>query len=95
MTPEEVLNVMGEPFAIRAAKLYENEEWQEVWEYIPPVVSVAGFSERYDKTYWIQFENGKVVMWGQPQDFSGESSVSSPSGSGPAVLEYNPNREQR
>jgi outer membrane protein assembly factor BamE (lipoprotein component of BamABCDE complex) len=95
MTPEEVLDIMGKPFAIRAAKLYENEEWQEVWEYIPPVFSVAGFSDRYDRDYWILFENGKVVQWGQPLDFTGETSVTQSTSQKPSVLEYSPEKEKR
>jgi hypothetical protein len=26
----------------------------------------------YPKTYWVFFENGKVVQWGEPGDFSGQ-----------------------
>ena len=71
MGPDQVKKVMGEPFTIRAAKQYENGESTAVWEYIAPVFSSAAFSDKYDKTYWIIFENGKVVQWGEPGDFSG------------------------
>ena len=71
MDPEQVQKIMGPPFTIRAAKQYENGESTAVWEYIAPVFSSAAFSDKYDKTYWIMFENGKVVQWGEPGDFSG------------------------
>ena len=73
MSADQVVDKMGEPFAIRAAKAYENNEWAEVWEYIPSMFSV------YPKGYWVYFENGKVVQWGEPGDFSG---------GGQAVSEY-------
>jgi len=94
MTPDEVLDVMGEPFAIRAAKVYENEEWQEAWEYIPPVFSVAGFADRYDKTYWLIFQNGKLVQWGEPLDLTGETSAQESETQKSVVLEYTPQREE-
>lgn len=91
MVPEEVLKVMGEPFTVRAAKVYEEEQWQEAWEYIPPVFSVAGLAERYDKTYWLVFENGKLVQWGEPGDFSGKSTAALPSGESLfPVIDYTP-----
>ena len=39
------------------------------------------------KVYWIYFENGKVVQWGEPGDFSGSAAS--------AVKEYNPNKGAR
>lgn len=76
MTPDEVRDAMGDPFAIRAAKVYENEETSEIWEYIPPVFSIAGFADRYDKEYRLVFENGRLVQWGEPGDLSYDSSLS-------------------
>jgi hypothetical protein len=75
-TPDDVLQKMGKPFAVRAAKVYEDTETSEVWEYIAPVFSLGFFSDDYDKTFWVMFENGKVVQWGVPGDFSGSDSIS-------------------
>ena len=81
MEPEAVQEAIGKPFTIRAAKVYQGEEWAEVWEYLPPVFTWN------PKTYWVYFENGKVVQWGEPGDFSGTIA--------PAVREYNPNKSAR
>lgn len=75
MSPDEVREVMGSPFAVRAAKVYEGGMTAEVWEYVPPVFSRAAFSDKYDKTYWVFFEAGRVVQWGEPGDFSGTDTV--------------------
>lgn len=75
-TPDDVTQKLGRPFVIRAAKIYENDETTEVWEYIPPVISWAILLDRYDKEYWVIFENGKVVQWGVPGDFSGQDTIS-------------------
>lgn len=74
MTPDEVIRQIGKPYTIRAAKVYEDNEWAEVWEYLPPSLTWN------PKTYWVYFENGKVVQWGEPGDFTG--------GSGANVSEY-------
>ena len=71
MEPAQVKDIMGPPFTVRASKQYENGESMEVWEYIAPYFSLAAWDDKYDKTYWIVFENGKVVQWGEPGDFSG------------------------
>jgi hypothetical protein len=76
MDPDQVLKIMGPPFTIRASKQYEKGETTAVWEYIAPVFSSAAFSDKYDKTYWIMFENDKVVQWGEPGDFSGTDTIS-------------------
>jgi hypothetical protein len=86
MVPEEVLGVMGEPYTIRAAKLYEDGNFQEVWEYIPSVFSVALFADRYDKTVWTYFDGGKLVQWGEPADFTGTSTLTE--SDLPAVQEF-------
>lgn len=65
MSPEEVAKQVGKPYTVRAGKVYEDGQWTEVWEYIPPALTW------YPKTYWIFFENGKVVQWGEPGDFLG------------------------
>lgn len=86
MTHDEVLDVMGRPYAVRAAKLYRDGNWLEVWEYIPSVFSVALFADRYDKDYWVVFEGGKVVQWGEPGDWAGRTDQ---------VEEYIPERRGR
>lgn len=80
MEPEAVREAIGKPFAIRAAKVYDNEEWTEVWEYLPPTFTWE------PKTYWVYFENGKVVQWGEPGDFTGSPTT---------VREYNPTKSGR
>lgn len=72
MTPDDVRKVMGDPYTIRAAKIYEDGEWAEVWEYLPPPLTLN------PKTFWIYFENGKVVQWGEPGDFAGKSGPNVP-----------------
>ena len=82
MEPDDVQDAIGKPFTIRAAKMYASgEEWSEVWEYLPPAFTWN------PKTYWVYFENGKVVQWGEPGDFTGSVSL--------AVREYNPNKSAR
>ncbi len=71
MTPDEVTDVMDEPTTIRAAKVYEDGQTQQVWEYIHR----WSFDPR---DYWVFFENDKVVQWGNPGDFSGKSGRSVP-----------------
>ena len=77
MSPEQVTQTIGEPYTIRAAKVYEDGRKTEVWEY------TSGFSVN-PKTYWIFFVNNKVVQWGEPGDFAGKSGTSVP------VDEYKP-----
>ena len=86
MTPDEVVEEMGRPYAVRASKLYRDGTFTEVWEYIPSIFSVALFADRYDKSYWIYFEDGRVVQWGEPGDFTSE---------GDYVLEFMPDRRTR
>ena len=92
MTPDEVLDEMGSPYAIRSAKLYRDGGFQEVWEYIPSIFSVALFADRYDKSYWIFFDGGKVVQWGEPGDLTGATNVQQDDA---AVTEYVPERRTR
>lgn len=75
MTPDEVMDEMGKPYAVRAAKLYRDGNYMEVWEYIPSVFSVALFADRYDKIYWVIFDGGKVVQWGEPGDLTGTTTL--------------------
>ena len=81
MEPEAVREAIGKPFTIRAAKVYQDQEYAEVWEYLPPVFTWT------PKTYWVYFQNGKVVQLGEPGDFSGTAAA--------AVREYNANKSDR
>jgi len=78
MTPDEVREEMGEPKTIRASKVFDDGQVTEVWEYPPR------FLEFNPRTFWIYFENRKVVQWGQPGDFAGKSGLNVP------VDEYKP-----
>ncbi|MBU0677875.1 MAG: hypothetical protein KJ626_07130 [Verrucomicrobia bacterium] len=86
MNPDEVRYEMGDPHAVRASKIYDNEEWVEVWEYIPPIFSLAAITDKYDKEYWVIFLNGKVVQWGEPGDFEYASTLTA--GDQLPVMEY-------
>lgn len=77
MTPDDVKKEIGDPTTIRAAKVYEDGRRAQVWEYAPTFALTP-------KTYWIFFENDKLVQWGQPGDFAGKSGSSVP------VDEYTP-----
>jgi hypothetical protein len=66
MTPDEVRDRIGDPYTIRAAKVFEDGHSTEIWEYTPSF----GINP---KTFWIYFEDQKVVQWGQPGDFSGKA----------------------
>lgn len=69
MSPDEVREQMGDPYTVRAAKIYENGEWTQIWEYQAPPFAVN------PKDFWMYFENGKLVQWGEPGDFTGDSEV--------------------
>ncbi len=71
MTPEEVQDELGSPTTIRAAKVYEDGQTQQVWEYL------SGVSVR-PKDYWVFFENDRVVQWGEPGDFAGKGGQNVP-----------------
>ena len=51
---------------------------------------LAAISEKYDKIWHIQFENGKVTMWGEPGDLNYSSTISS----GQSFPVFDPKREQ-
>lgn len=70
MMSEEVIERIGEPYTIRAAKIYENEQQEEVWVYNRPWWMVLSMSP---ESVWVHFEDGKVVQWGKPGDFAGKS----------------------
>lgn len=72
MSPDEVEDQMGKPSTIRAAKVFEDGQTTEVWEYLPR------FLELNPRTFWVYFENRKVVQWGLPGDFAGKSGLNVP-----------------
>ena len=43
---------------------------------LPPIISLAAFTEKYDREYQIFFKNGKVVQWGEPGDLNYRSTLS-------------------
>ena len=82
LTEQEVLDSIGEPSLRRASKVYDDGNAVAVWEYQP----------RFSldpKTYWLYFEKGKLVQWGQPGDFTGGGGKDAP------VKEYNPTKTVR
>lgn len=87
MTPDEVRDELGDPYTIRAAKVFENEEWTEVWEYLPPIITL------YPKTFWVMFENGQLVQWGEPGDFATSQALQS--SQRVAVKEYKEQKAER
>ena len=82
MTPDEVMDTMDEPTTIRAAKVYEDGQTQQIWEYKHSFALEP-------KDFWIFFENEKVVQWGQPGDFAGKTGQKVP------VDEYRSVRQAR
>ena len=82
MSPDQVRTQMGEPYTVRAAKVFADGQTTEIWEY------VTLFS-LLPKDYWVCFENGKVVQWGEPGDFTGKPSTIA------TVEPYKPTREDR
>lgn len=82
MTPEEVLDVMDKPTTIRAAKVYEDGQTQQIWEYRQTFALEP-------RDFWIFLENDKVVQWGFPGDFAGKSGQKVP------VDEYKAVRQTR
>lgn len=71
MTPDEVEDDVGKPTTVRASKVYEDGQTQQVWEYL------SGISLR-PKDYWVFFENDRVVQWGEPGDFTGKGGKAVP-----------------
>lgn len=72
MTPVEVQDIMGTPDVIRASKVYLDGQTSTVWEYHPL------FFELNPKTFWITFQNERVVQWGEPGDWAGKSGKTVP-----------------
>ena len=77
-TPDEVEDEMGSPYAVRAAKLFEDEETTMIWEYRPP------FLANNESIIHVIFENDKVVQWGVAGDYQ--------TGSEKTVKEYKPKK---
>lgn len=67
MDAAQVREAIGDPFVIRSSKLYADGGSSEVWEYLPPAFTWS------PKTYWVYFENGLVVQWGEPGDYTGSA----------------------
>jgi len=63
MTPEEVVEDFGKPYAIRSAKVFENEETTMIFEYWP------SFFSTNDLVYHLHFENSRLVQWGAAGDY--------------------------
>ncbi|HMP74787.1 MAG TPA: outer membrane protein assembly factor BamE [Kiritimatiellia bacterium] len=82
MTPDEVRDELGKPSTIRAAKVYEDGQTQQVWEYLSGIAINP-------KNYWVFFENDRVVQWGEPGDFAGKSGAAVP------VAEYKSIKQAR
>lgn len=83
MTPEEVIDQIGKPTTIRAAKVYEDGQTLMVWEYLAGPIAVN------PKNYWVFFENDRVVQWGEPGDFAGKTGRQVP------IDEYKPVKQVR
>jgi len=64
MTKTDVLDQMGKPYSVRAAKVFEDEETTEIWEYWPPFLAIN------DQKMHVIFENERVVQWGVAGDFT-------------------------
>ncbi|MFT5123486.1 MAG: hypothetical protein ACI9TH_001080 [Kiritimatiellia bacterium] len=64
MTEEDVLDQMGKPYSVRAAKLFKDEETTEIWEFWPPFMAIN------DQKIHVIFENERVVQWGVAGDFT-------------------------
>lgn len=63
MTPDQVREEMGAPYAIVAAKVFADESTTMVYEYWPPFFALN------DAKVHIVFENDRVVQWGKPGDY--------------------------
>jgi len=74
MSPDEVREQMGKPYAPRSAKVFKDEQTTFIWEYWPPILT---FNEQKIHLY---FENDRLVQWGVPGDFG--------TGTGSRVTEY-------
>ena len=72
MTPPEVKELIGDPYTIRAAKVYEDGHTTQIWEYQPMIFTIN------PKIFWVYFENDKVVQWGEPGDFAGKGGKNVP-----------------
>ena len=83
MNPIEVEQVMGKPDTIRASKVYNDGQTDTVWEYSP------AWFEFNPKSYWVTFQNDRVVQWGEPGDWAGKSGKSVP------VEDYSPAKSGR
>jgi len=64
MSKPEVVQVMGDPAAVRSATAASPKEVIEIWEYD---LYKAGLIEISDR-YWLCFSNDLLIQWGQAYD---------------------------
>ena len=64
MTPEQVQDEFGKPYAIRSAKVFDNEETTMIYEYWPPFFSTN------EMILHLHFENSRLVQWGAAGDYN-------------------------
>lgn len=79
MTPDEVEEKLGRPYAVVASKVLADESTTMVWEYWPPFFALN------DSKVHVTFENDRVVQWGKPGDYG--------TGSGVGIREYKPQKQ--
>lgn len=63
MTPDQVEEQLGSPYAVVASKVFADESTTMVWEYWPPFFALN------DSKVHVVFENDRVVQWGKPGDY--------------------------
>ncbi len=63
MTPDQVKEQLGTPYAVVASKVFADESTTMVWEYWPPFFALN------DSKVHVVFENDRVVQWGKPGDY--------------------------
>ena len=79
MTPDQVEEQLGRPYAVVASKVLADETTTMVWEYWPPFFALD------DSKVHITFENDRVVQWGKPGDYG--------TGAGSGIREYKPQKQ--
>lgn len=79
MTPDQVEEKLGAPYAVVASKVLADESTTMVWEYWPPFFALN------DSKVHVTFENDRVVQWGKPGDYG--------TGSGVGIREYKPQKQ--
>ncbi len=70
MSKDEVQKIVGKPYLLRAQARSQDNKLIETWEYTlyaPSYPTANGLTGNV--TYWLQFEDGKLVFYGQPGDY--------------------------